>query len=54
MTLAGKTLEVSVGAPATFDAEIDHPGGPLTLSATVAGPAPGSLWISEAKLESLR
>jgi len=54
MTLAGKTLEVPAGAPATFDAEIDHPGGPLTLSATVAGPAPGSLWISEAKLESLR
>ena len=54
LTLAGKTLEVSAGAPAAFDAEVDHPGGPLTLSATAAGPAPGSLWVSEAKLETLR
>ena len=29
------------GAPATFDAEVTHPGGPLTLSATTAGSAGG-------------
>jgi hypothetical protein len=52
--LAGKTAEAPAGAPAAFDAEIDHPGGPLGLSAATDGSTPGSVWIGDAKIASLR
>ena len=50
LTLAGKTADVAPGAPASFDAEIDHPGGPLTLSAATDG---GTVWITEAALKNV-
>ena len=51
--LAGKAAEVAAGAPAAFAAEIDHPGGPLELSAATAGSTPGSVWIGAAKIATL-
>jgi hypothetical protein len=36
-----------------LEAEVSHAGGPLTLSATTRGRAGGSVWIGEAKLETL-
>jgi hypothetical protein len=47
--LAGKTGDVVAGTPAAFEAEIDHPGGPLTLAAATAGSA---IWIGEATVKS--
>lgn len=47
--LAGTSVDVSPGAPAIFDAELSHPGGPLTLSSTVTG----ALWIGEARIENV-
>jgi hypothetical protein len=52
-TVAGRVAEVAGGAPAAFDAEIDHPGGPLTLSAATEGSAPGFVWIGEAAIKTL-
>jgi hypothetical protein len=49
LSLAGKTAEAVPGNPATFDAEIDHPGGPLALAAATDGSA---IWISEATIKS--
>jgi 4-amino-4-deoxy-L-arabinose transferase-like glycosyltransferase len=47
--LGGKTGDVVAGTPAPFEAEIDHPGGPLTLAAATAGSA---IWIGEATVKS--
>ena len=47
VTLAGQTAEVVAGAPATFDATVDHPGGPLALAAATDG---STIWIGEAKV----
>ena len=49
------TLEgVSDGArgpePQSFDAEVEHPGGPLKLSLSVRGAADSSIWIGDAKV----
>jgi hypothetical protein len=52
-TLAGTGVEVAPGTPTTFAAEVSHPGGPLTLSATTAGPSGGSIWIGDAKIEAI-
>jgi hypothetical protein len=52
--LAGKAVEVAAGAPAAFEAEIDHPGGPMALSAATDGPMPGTIWIGDAKVATLR
>jgi hypothetical protein len=49
LTLGGRTAEVAAGAPATFEAPIDHPGGLLTLPAATAG---SPIWIGEASLQS--
>ena len=49
LSLAGKTVEAVAGDPATFDAEIDHPGGPLALAAATDGSA---IWIGEATIKS--
>jgi hypothetical protein len=51
--LAGKATEVAAAAPAAFAAEIDHPGGPLELSAATAGSTPGSVWIGAATIATL-
>jgi hypothetical protein len=47
--LAGKEADVATGAPVPFDAPLDHPGGPLMLSAATAG---DTLWIGEAALKN--
>ena len=52
-TLAGAAADVSPGAPATLDADVTHPGGPLTLSATTSGSAGGSVWVGEATVKTL-
>jgi hypothetical protein len=49
LTLAGKEAVVVAGTPATFDAQIDHPGGPLALSAATDG---SPIWIGEATIKS--
>ena len=51
--LADAAADVSPGAPATLDADVTHPGGPLTLSATTSGSAGGSVWIGEATVKTL-
>ncbi|HXT99783.1 MAG TPA: hypothetical protein VN903_02245 [Polyangia bacterium] len=45
--LGDTRAEAAAGAPATFDAVINHPGGPLTLAAATEG---GAIWIGDAKL----
>jgi len=50
ITLAGKSADVAAGVPASFDAEIDHPGGPLNLSAATDGRA---VWFGEAELKNV-
>jgi len=50
LTLAGQTAEVAAGAPATFEAPIDHSGGPLTLPVATAG---SPIWIGDASLKTL-
>jgi len=54
LALAGKTVEVAAGAPAAFEAEIEHLGGPMTLSAATDGSTPGTIWIGDAKIATLR
>jgi len=54
LALAGKTVEVAAGAPAALEAEIDHPGGPMALSAATDGSTAGTLWIGDAKIATLR
>jgi hypothetical protein len=49
LTLADETVDVTPGTPATFDAEVSHPGGPLTLS----GAATGAVWIGEARIATV-
>ncbi len=51
--LEDAAADVSPGAPATLDADVTHPGGPLTLSATTSGSAGGSVWIGEATVKTL-
>jgi len=50
LTLADETVDVAPGTPTTLDAEVSHPGGPLTLS----GAATGAIWIGEAKIATAR
>jgi hypothetical protein len=53
VSLAGTTVEIAAGGPAPLDAEISHPGGPLTLSAATDGSG-GSVWIGDAKIATVR
>jgi hypothetical protein len=47
--LAGTTVDVAYEG-SSLDAEVMHPGGPLTLSLTAVGAADSSLWIGDAKI----
>jgi hypothetical protein len=53
VTLAGTTADVGGDGPRSLDAEVMHPGGPLTLSLTARGAADASLWIGDAKIENV-
>jgi hypothetical protein len=41
---------VAPGAPVTLVVPIGHPGGRLTLAATLRGPAQATVWASDAAL----
>jgi hypothetical protein len=53
LTLAGATAGAGGPEPAAFDVEVDHPGGPLKLSGSVAGADSASFWIGDAKIENV-
>jgi hypothetical protein len=49
-SLATKSVDVAAGVPATFDAEIDHVGGPLTLFGAAEG---AGVWAGDATLKTV-
>jgi hypothetical protein len=53
-TLAGKIAMIGASTPVAFETEIDHPGGPMALSAATDGAVPGTVWIGDAKIVTLR
>jgi hypothetical protein len=52
LTLAGVTADAGGPEPAAFDFEVNHPGGPLKVSGSVAGADSASFWIGDAKIEA--
>ena len=51
ITLADTRLELQPGGyDDVLEAVVSHPGGPLTLSATTAGPAGSSIWFGQANV----
>ena len=49
VALGATSVDVAAGVPATFDAVIDHPGGPLTMSGATDG---ATVWVGDATLKS--
>jgi hypothetical protein len=49
VSLGATSVAVGAGVPATFDAVIDHPGGPLTMSGATEG---ATVWAGDATLKS--
>ena len=54
VTLAGTGVDLDPGDARVVQAEVSHPGGPLTLSASTVGPVGGSLWFGEATMRTVR
>jgi hypothetical protein len=50
VTLAGATADAGGPEPQPLDAEVEHPGGPLTLSLSARGAADSSIWIGDVKI----
>jgi len=48
--IAGRVATVGPAAPVTLVAPLGHAGGPLTLTATLSGPAQAAVWASDAAI----
>jgi hypothetical protein len=49
-SLAATSVDVAAGVPTTFDAEINHPGGPLTMSGAAEG---AGVWAGDAAIKTV-
>ena len=52
VAIGGSRATVAPGAPVTLVAPLGHAGGPLTLAATLTGPAQSTVWASDAVIVS--